>query len=276
MTDSRSSSGRLIPPRGTTLRPAGNAAARPSDDAIRTTEAVNTQPPTPADDLATAASPAYGAPPISDGALPLPPKQIGVESDTLTIKPGPPQSSGLLPRLSSLPRDPHWGKTDTGIDIALSHTTSDGKARMVDVGAKPETERMARAGCVVRMQPATLAAVRKNTLKKGDVLGTARIAGVMGAKRTSELIPLCHPIRLTDCDVVFELVDDGAIVVEAVAKAYDRTGVEMEALAACSTAALTIYDMVKAVDRDVEITQLRLLEKTGGKSGTYRRESDGN
>jgi cyclic pyranopterin phosphate synthase len=141
---------------------------------------------------------------------------------------------------------------------------------MVDVSAKPETAREAVARAVIRMRPATLLALRRGNAPKGDVLGTARTAGILAAKRTSELIPLCHPLRLTKVDVTF---DDrrggGTLGVEARVRTVDKTGVEMEALTAVAVAALTVYDMCKAVDRGMRIEAVRLLEKTGGKSGTF-------
>ena len=155
----------------------------------------------------------------------------------------------------------------------LSHVREDGSARMVDVSAKPDTVRFARVGGHITMSSATLAAIVANTLAKGDVLGVARLAGIMAAKRTADLIPLCHPIPLTD--VVVELIPDAAlpgILVEATARTVGKTGVEMEALTAASVALLTIYDMAKAMDREMEVGGLRLLEKTGGASGSFSRD----
>jgi len=156
---------------------------------------------------------------------------------------------------------------------ALTHLAARGEARMVDVSAKPVTEREAVAeGCVV-MTPATLDIVRKGEAKKGDVLGAARIAGIMAAKRTHQLIPLCHPLTLTRVDV--EATPDTklpGVKVTARVKVAGQTGVEMEALTAVSVACLTIYDMVKAVERDMRIEGIRLLEKSGGRSGHYRAE----
>ncbi len=141
---------------------------------------------------------------------------------------------------------------------------------MVDVGAKDDTERLAVAVCEVLMKPGTLALIRDGALKKGDVLTIARIAGIMAAKRTSELIPLCHPIALTHIDLELSL-DEGrsAIRVRATARTVGKTGVEMEALTAASVAALTIYDMAKAVDREMHVENLHLVEKHGGKSGDF-------
>ena len=156
----------------------------------------------------------------------------------------------------------------------LTHLDERGAARMVDVGDKPSTDRQARAGCTVRMQPGTAARIVDGDAPKGDVLAAARIAGIQAAKRTWELIPLCHPIPLSSAGVDFR-VDAAAGVVEvtAITKTTGQTGVEMEALTAASVAALTLYDMLKSLDRGMTITDLRLLEKTGGKSGTYRATS---
>jgi cyclic pyranopterin phosphate synthase len=153
----------------------------------------------------------------------------------------------------------------------LSHLRGSGEARMVDVSDKPTTERVAVAeGCVI-MQPKTLAIVRTGDAKKGDVLGTARLAGIMAAKRTHELIPLCHPLPIAkvEVDVVPDVKLPG-IKVTARVKVAGQTGVEMEALTAVSVACLTIYDMVKAVDRGMRIEGIRLIEKRGGRSGHYR------
>jgi len=152
----------------------------------------------------------------------------------------------------------------------LTHFDAGGAARMVDVGEKAETERTAVAGAEVHMRPETFALVRNGTAAKGDVLGVARLAGIMASKRTGELIPLCHPLPLTSSAVDFDLDEATArIVIRATCKTRGRTGVEMEALTAASVAALTIYDMCKAVDRGMRIENLRLLRKTGGKSGTF-------
>jgi cyclic pyranopterin phosphate synthase len=153
----------------------------------------------------------------------------------------------------------------------LTHFTAEGAVHMVDVGAKPETVRVAIASGAVVMQPATARAVRAGTIGKGDVLGVARIAAVQAAKRTSDIIPLCHPLRLTAVDVDLRVVHD-TVAITATVQAFDRSGVEMEALAAVSAAALTIYDMCKAIDRQMVISNVRLDEKRGGKSGTWRRE----
>jgi cyclic pyranopterin phosphate synthase len=153
----------------------------------------------------------------------------------------------------------------------LTHLGASGEAHMVDVGAKVETERTAIAEGAVIMQPATLAMILEGNAAKGDVLGTARIAGIMAAKKTHELIPLCHPLLLTK--VTVEIEPDDALPglrVKALVRVTGKTGVEMEALTAASVACLTIYDMAKAVDRAMTITGVRLVEKTGGKSGDYR------
>lgn len=149
----------------------------------------------------------------------------------------------------------------------LTHFDPDGAPRMVDVDAKPETSRVARARARVRMLPATLARIEAGTIQKGDVLGVARLAGIQAAKRTHDLIPLCHPLRITAVDVALAAVPPDLVTVEATVRARDRTGVEMEALVAASTAALTVYDMVKAIDRWMSIEAIELLEKRGGKSG---------
>jgi cyclic pyranopterin monophosphate synthase len=153
----------------------------------------------------------------------------------------------------------------------LSHLTKRGEARMVDVSAKPATERVAIAEGRVVMAAKTLALVRQGNAKKGDVLGTARIAGIQAAKRTHELIPLCHPLPIAQVEVDLVPNDDlPGIVVRARVKVAGKTGVEMEALTAVSVACLTIYDMVKAIERGMRIEGIRLIEKTGGRSGHYR------
>ena len=156
---------------------------------------------------------------------------------------------------------------------SLTHLDASGQANMVDVSSKPATERVAVAEGHVVMRPETLAIVRAGEAKKGDVLGTARIAGIMAAKRTHELIPLCHPLLLTK--VTVDIVPDDTLPgvrVSASVKVAGQTGVEMEALTAVSVACLTVYDMVKAVDRGMRIEGVRLVEKTGGASGSYRAE----
>jgi cyclic pyranopterin phosphate synthase len=157
----------------------------------------------------------------------------------------------------------------------FSHFDKRGQAHMVDVGAKSETHRVARATGSILMQPDTLRLIREGDANKGDVLGIARIAAIQGSKKTSELIPLCHPISLTRVSVEFEIDDElSEIHCMVTAETYGRTGVEMEALTAASVALLTIYDMCKAVDRGMTIGAIRLHEKTGGKSGDWTRESD--
>jgi cyclic pyranopterin phosphate synthase len=153
---------------------------------------------------------------------------------------------------------------------ALTHFDERGNARMVDVGAKQETERVAVARASVVMQPATLALIRDGKATKGDVLAVAQLAGIMAAKRTADLIPLCHPLALSSVDVRLSLdAARNAVDIEATCKLKGRTGVEMEALTAASVAALTVYDMCKAVDRGMVISDVRLLHKSGGKSGTF-------
>ncbi len=155
----------------------------------------------------------------------------------------------------------------------LSHFDAQGASRMVDVGAKEITARMARAGGRVRLRPETLELICDKKLSKGDVIEVARLAGIMAAKRTAELIPLCHPLPLDAVTLSFDFPDAETIAIEAVARVTARTGVEMEALVAVSTAALTIYDMCKSVDRTVVIEAIRLEEKSGGKSGHFVRTS---
>jgi cyclic pyranopterin phosphate synthase len=151
----------------------------------------------------------------------------------------------------------------------LSHVNAKGEAHMVDVSSKEVTSRSAIARARVTMKPATLKLIKSGSAKKGDVLATARIAGIQAAKKTSDLIPLCHPLAISKVKVDFKLAAKH-IDVEAMVKVEGKTGVEMEALTACSIACLTLYDMVKAVDRGIVISDLRLVEKTGGKSGTFR------
>lgn len=156
----------------------------------------------------------------------------------------------------------------------LTHLDASGAARMVDVGEKPITEREAIARATVEMAPTTLEKVIARGFQKGDVLQVARIAGIQAAKETSRLIPLCHPLPLSAVEVSLEPRGDRTIEVRCTARVTARTGVEMEALTGASVAALTIYDMVKAVDRGVVIRDVLLLEKRGGRSGTWRREED--
>ena len=152
----------------------------------------------------------------------------------------------------------------------FSHLNESGQAHMVNVGAKDITSRRAVARCEVRMQPATAAAIASGSLPKGDVLATARIAGIQAAKRTSDLIPLCHPLMLSAVTVNIT-VQESFVAIEAIVETTDRTGVEMEALTACSVAALTMYDMCKSADKSMVIADLALWEKSGGRSGDYQR-----
>jgi cyclic pyranopterin phosphate synthase len=155
----------------------------------------------------------------------------------------------------------------------FTHFDQEGKARMVDVSDKAETERVATAKGSVLMQPATLALIKDGGVKKGDVLSVARLAGIMGAKKTPDLIPLCHPLALTSVQVDLTLDEArNAVDITATCKLVGKTGVEMEALTAVSVAALTVYDMCKAVDKGMQIVDIRLTHKSGGKSGTYERE----
>ena len=155
----------------------------------------------------------------------------------------------------------------------LTHFDEQGRAHMVDVGGKPETERTATAAGSVIMAPATLARIRDGAIEKGDVLAVARLAGIMAAKRTPDLIPLCHPLALTS--VAVDLVADparNAVDITATCRLKGRTGVEMEALTAVTVAALTVYDMCKAIDRSMRIAEVRLVHKAGGKSGEFHGE----
>ena len=155
---------------------------------------------------------------------------------------------------------------------SLTHLDERGRARMVDVGSKPETARVAVATAAVKMKPATLALVEAGSGKKGDVFSTARLAGIAALKRTADWIPLCHPVRVVGTDVVLEADRKlPGVRVRVEVHAFDRTGVEMEAMVGAAAAALTIYDMVKGAERGVEITEVRLEEKRGGRSGHWRR-----
>ncbi len=155
----------------------------------------------------------------------------------------------------------------------FTHFNTAGYARMVDVSEKTDTVRIAIAQAVVRMQPATLQAIRSGGIKKGDVLGVAQVAGVMGAKQTAGVIPMCHPLMLTAVDITFVINDaEASITICCQVKTTGKTGVEMEAISGAATAAMTIYDMTKAIDRWMEVTDIKLLEKSGGKSGHVRRE----
>ena len=153
----------------------------------------------------------------------------------------------------------------------LTHLDGSGAARMVDVGAKPATRRFARAEALVRMSPATAAAVLAGDAPKGDVVGTARLAGIQAAKRTDELIPLAHSVPLSHVDLAIEVdAEDGLVRIEGEASTVAGTGVEMEALTACAVAALTLYDMVKGIERGVSVERIELVEKTGGKRDWHR------
>jgi cyclic pyranopterin phosphate synthase len=155
----------------------------------------------------------------------------------------------------------------------LTHTTKSGEVRMVDVGEKPETSRAATAHGAIVMRPETLRAIQENRIAKGEVLAAARIAGILAAKRTSDLIPLCHPLQLTDVSVDFSLdATLPGVRVTARASTIGRTGVEMEALTGAAVALLTIYDMAKGIDREMRIIEVELIEKSGGRSGTWVRE----
>ncbi len=156
----------------------------------------------------------------------------------------------------------------------FTHIDSSGAARMVDVGPKQATLREAIAEACVKMQADTGEAIRESRNKKGEVLQVARLAGIMAAKRTDELIPLCHGLPLESVEVGFEFTDPTTLIITAVAKVTAKTGVEMEAMTAASVAALTVYDMCKAIDRGMEILHVRLIKKTGGKSGTYQRAKE--
>ena len=152
-----------------------------------------------------------------------------------------------------------------------SHLDESGRARMVDVAHKPETARRAVAGCRVRLGAEAARQMREGRASKGDVEAAARLAGILAAKRTAELIPLCHPLRTSSIGVDFEFEGDDTLAIRATVNGVDRTGFEMEAMVAAAMAALTVYDMLKAVEKGIEVTDLRLLEKSGGKSGEWTR-----
>ena len=155
----------------------------------------------------------------------------------------------------------------------FTHVNEQGRARMVDVSKKDDSERKAVATAIVKMQPETLALIKSGGIKKGDVLAVAQVAGIMGAKQTHTVIPMCHPLMITSINVEFEMSDqDSSIIIKSEVKTTGKTGVEMEALTAVSIAALTVYDMCKAIDRWMEISDVKLLEKSGGKSGHVIRE----
>lgn len=158
--------------------------------------------------------------------------------------------------------------------MELTHFNTSGYARMVDVSQKDDTVRIAMAKAVIRMQATTLEAIKSGGIKKGDVLGVAQVAGIMGAKQTATLIPMCHPLMLTSVNIEFEFNEaQSSIIIRCQAKTTGKTGVEMEAISGVTMAAITIYDMVKAIDRWMEITDIKLLEKQGGKSGYVYREA---
>ena len=152
--------------------------------------------------------------------------------------------------------------------MELTHFNEQGRARMVDVSEKAQTYRVARAAATVNMARATMEQIKAGTIGKGDVLAVAQVAGIMAAKKTGELIPMCHPLLLTKADITFEM-QETALHIYSEVRCHGETGVEMEALTAVSTAALTVYDMCKAVQRDMSVTDIRLLYKAGGKSGIY-------
>ena len=176
-----------------------------------------------------------------------------------------------LQSFGSFPRSACRQNRFKGYRMELSHINASGEANMVDVGDKQPTERSATASGVVRMLPSTLQAIKNDGLKKGEVLAVARIAGIQGAKKCSELIPLCHPLALTKVTVAFEEISDGKLKVTATCRLRGQTGVEMEALTAVSVACLTVYDMCKAVDKGMTIEAVGLEEKLGGKSGDWRK-----
>lgn len=157
----------------------------------------------------------------------------------------------------------------------VTHLDESGRAKMVDVTAKATTLREAKAEGLVRMKPETLQRIREGEIEKGDVLAVAQVAGIMAAKKTSNLIPMCHPLGITGAKMDFDFPDDVTLRIEATVRCAERTGVEMEALTAVAVAALTIYDMCKAIDRGMAIDAIALLEKSGGKSGLYLRSEEG-
>lgn len=182
-----------------------------------------------------------------------------------------PPRSGCLDRVGTLDRvsSPEPSRQDSG-GPAFSHLGADGRAAMVDVSSKEPSKRTAQARCRISMSPQTVTAITDATVPKGDVVAVARVAGIMAAKRTAEVIPLCHPLQVTAVDIEFEFGTDW-LEIRSEVDVVDRTGVEMEALHACAVAALTVYDMCKSADRSMVIGELALWEKTGGRSGTYRR-----
>ncbi len=159
------------------------------------------------------------------------------------------------------------------MDLDLTHLNDEGRARMVDISPKEDTDRTAVAQGYIQMLPETLQTIKTGGIKKGDVLGVAQVAGIMGAKQTSSIVPMCHPMMLTSADISFELDEvNSRVYVRAIAKTSGKTGVEMEAIMAVSTALITIYDMCKAIDRWMVISDIKLMEKLGGKSGHVIRE----
>jgi cyclic pyranopterin phosphate synthase len=161
------------------------------------------------------------------------------------------------------------------MNMELTHFNNQGRAQMVDVTEKGETSRQAAAAGYIKMHPDTLARIRDGQIKKGDVLAVAQVAGIMSAKRTWELIPMCHPLLLTGVDISFEINEPkNRVEIRAIVKTTGKTGVEMEALTAVSAAALTVYDMCKAIDRDMIIGDIRLVHKSGGRSGLFERKDE--
>ncbi len=169
----------------------------------------------------------------------------------------------------TIPETDHDEPTGTG----LSHFNAEGGAHMVDVGRKPETRRVAIASGLVRMRPETATVIREGRAGKGDVLGVAQIAGIMATKRTADIIPLCHPLPITHVDVSLDVGED-SVAIRAEVETWGKTGVEMEALTAVSAAALTVYDMTKAIDRGMTIESIRLDSKEGGRSGRWERTDE--
>lgn len=156
--------------------------------------------------------------------------------------------------------------------MQFTHLNSQGRARMVDVSEKVETTREALAEGIISLKKETLRRIMEGSMKKGDVLSVAQVGGIMAAKNTAQIIPMCHPIYLTGCDISFEIdMENSSITIRALCKTFGKTGVEMEALTAASAAALTVYDMCKAVDKEMTIEGIRLLKKSGGKSGDFER-----
>jgi cyclic pyranopterin phosphate synthase len=187
--------------------------------------------------------------------------------------PPPPAKAGADSRLKAAADSPVKVAADPRAPAHITHIDAQCAAHMVDVGGKDVTRRLARAGGRIVMQPSTLAAIEAGRTKKGDVLAVARIAAIMATKRTAELIPLCHPLALTNVSVDFTIDGaDAAVAIEVTCETLGRTGVEMEALTGAAAGLLTIYDMCKSVDRSMVIGELTLWEKTGGRSGTYRRK----